>query len=1153
MVVLAVLGGKIMRISILRLEAFFVIGSLLASPAVAQEEWIGKEFMPREGAKFMIGEREVPFDDIKLPLKVTKVNGEWLWVGKAWVQNGQVIALDEAEAYYDNYLRRNRRSAWAYHLRAMSHGYGNPDGFFASDLKDLNEAIRLSPNMARFYKDRAVVQSEINSDLGFFALFSDEKDPLKEEEERVIADYSTAIRLKPDDADAYLGRGKAYGLRNDYDRAIADFGEAIRLEPQNVDARFARADLWWMKDEWAKLIEECDAILSMDDAQWRAYLLRGRAYARRGEVDPAMADLTRALEFDARDWKSDIHFERGRLWRKKGDVDRAIADFDEAIRLAPDVSPYYMARAEGREVKAKLMAALATSGLVGIAKPTIEEAAAELAGALADRTFLPVSKYDDTKANVGDREVSALQLKLPLVADEIGDGDLLRIGGATISAYHVKPFATAEKEYSRVVREFPDRASGFLLRGIARTAQGNLDGAFADFEEARKREPRNGLVYLYRGIAWGVKGEREKAIADLNIAILRQPDHAPSYLARASARVDGGAFDLALPDLNDAIRLDPSLADAYPLRAMCWFSKNEWEKAVADCDHAMGLKSKSAELFARFIRGTARVQQGDHDGGIEDLNEMMWLADLEPSMGAPARFSRGQAWLAKGEFDKAISDLDKALELGQKTKMDGLVAEIEKTRAEAAAKKGAGENGRSASAAARTERGAPRPPSGPAPGQVPASGGETAEPEVAISGRIEPATIRPGETARLYLTAKPAEGWYIIDYADRRNSGTGSPPTLIAFETTWGLAAGRPSTNAKTALMDEGPNLPATRRYVADATWTIELAAPVDAQPGSYPIVGLIGFMASTDRFCKLPEALRFRATLNVVDQSQDETLGAVSGNSIPLTFAPATYREAEAVAERQTALREIGDAAPESVAEVAPADIPPAPAPPSRGLELLEQALAASKAAKWNEALNLYTRTIESVDLPTPDLAEAYYKRGSTHGHLGNVIEGIRDFTKCIELDANHFEAHSLRGYLRGVVGQYEEAEADHVAAVGLASDQSWEHADAFAMDRYADLLRRQRKFDEALDLCETALEMSDFPVIHFRKAWIHLDRGDLDDARADFERFEEAMRRVNISLDSLWPDERGAARRLRELREERAETLPAAPATEKRPAGRR
>src|SRR6188768_1702942 len=49
--------------------------------------------------------------------------------------------------------------------------------------------------------------------------------------DQAIADYTTAIQLKPDYAEAYNNRGFAYYLKGDAERAIADYTRAIALRP----------------------------------------------------------------------------------------------------------------------------------------------------------------------------------------------------------------------------------------------------------------------------------------------------------------------------------------------------------------------------------------------------------------------------------------------------------------------------------------------------------------------------------------------------------------------------------------------------------------------------------------------------------------------------------------------------------------------------------------------------------------------------------------------------------------------------------------------------------------------------------------------------------------------------------------------------------
>ena len=55
-----------------------------------------------------------------------------------------------------------------------------------------------------------------------------------------IADYSKAIELNPNDAEAYSSRGVAKHHLEDYRGAIADYSKAIELNPNYTNAYFNR-------------------------------------------------------------------------------------------------------------------------------------------------------------------------------------------------------------------------------------------------------------------------------------------------------------------------------------------------------------------------------------------------------------------------------------------------------------------------------------------------------------------------------------------------------------------------------------------------------------------------------------------------------------------------------------------------------------------------------------------------------------------------------------------------------------------------------------------------------------------------------------------------------------------------------------------------
>jgi len=79
-----------------------------------------------------------------------------------------------------------------------------------------------------------------------------------------VKDYSEAIRLDPEDADLWQGRGVAYFAEREYSQALKDFSKAIRLEPDNAS--------WW----WA----------------------RGVVYEEMGDEAKAKAHFSKAKELD---------------------------------------------------------------------------------------------------------------------------------------------------------------------------------------------------------------------------------------------------------------------------------------------------------------------------------------------------------------------------------------------------------------------------------------------------------------------------------------------------------------------------------------------------------------------------------------------------------------------------------------------------------------------------------------------------------------------------------------------------------------------------------------------------------------------------------------------------------------------------------------
>jgi tetratricopeptide (TPR) repeat protein len=201
-------------------------------------------------------------------------------------------------------------------------------------------------------------------------------------------------------------------------------------------------------------------------------------------------------------------------------------------------------------------------------------------------------------------------------------------------------------------------------------------------------------------------------------------------------------------------------------------------------------------------------------------------------------------------------------------------------------------------------------------------------------------------------------------------------------------------------------------------------------------------------------------------------------------------------------------------------------------GIDLIRAGEAAQRAGNMNAALTAYAAAIQSSDLTASQRAYAFAKRGGVRGYLGEAVRGIDDYSRAIELDSLLANAHSLRGYLRGVIGQYDLAEKDQLAAIALSRSQQSNDLVAWELQHYADIWRRRGDYDQALAYCDKAEQLKPRADATFRRAWIYLDMGRLEQARAEYQKFVVLEAAESSAGGQYWPDERGAIGRLQELR---------------------
>ncbi len=197
-----------------------------ALPAQAENGWIGTRVVQKYPGFQLRIENQAIDPKLILTYVVEQANGPWLWLKSesegisGWAAADQVVPVEDAIAFFTDYIRANPGDDWGYLMRSI---IWLEKKEIDIALGDLNEAIRLDPTGAYLWHGRGNAWQA------------------KKEYDRAAADYGEAIRLDPKNSLAYMSRGLSWWDKKEYDRAAADYGDAIRLDPKNAHAYYGQA------------------------------------------------------------------------------------------------------------------------------------------------------------------------------------------------------------------------------------------------------------------------------------------------------------------------------------------------------------------------------------------------------------------------------------------------------------------------------------------------------------------------------------------------------------------------------------------------------------------------------------------------------------------------------------------------------------------------------------------------------------------------------------------------------------------------------------------------------------------------------------------------------------------------------------------------
>ena len=458
-----------------------------------------------------------------------------------------------------------------------------------------------------------------------------------------VVDYSTAIKLKPDYVDAFIGRGTAKYKKGDPTGALADYEQATHIKPElvpapdlakksadNVTNEIARQTLAFLEKKDYNNLEDLAAKLRTSkeryadgvwmlanvydglipsklasDEDWDTRILDiGRwAVARPGSITARVAWANVMVAYA---WKARGAGETNTVTKQGWQL--FLNRLNEAARILKD--------AKALKERCPLYWRVMLTDALGLQSNKVQ----------FNAIFDEATKFEPDCEGYYFRRAVYFQPQwyggrgewhtdLAKSADKIGSekGDMLyaQVVWNIHQSYGKTPFWEDDQSWRRVDRGFeviekqlPDslpakierarlailaneaQAAVFYNSGIDKHEHGDLTGAIADYTKAIEIRHDYAKAYGNRGVAKFAKGDSDGAMADCNKAIEIDAKYGFAYFTRASLKQRKGELDSAMADLNKAIEANPESAQFYTARGNLKLNKGDQNGAKMDFELA---------------------------------------------------------------------------------------------------------------------------------------------------------------------------------------------------------------------------------------------------------------------------------------------------------------------------------------------------------------------------------------------------------------------------------------------------------------------------------------------------------------------------------------------------------------------------------------
>ncbi|BBM88311.1 serine/threonine-protein kinase [Candidatus Uabimicrobium amorphum] len=306
---------------------------------------------------------------------------------------------------------------------------------------------------------------------------------------KAIRFYSLALQQDPQNAIAYLGKGKAYFECQDYKSALSYFSKSIAIK-KTSEVLFQRGSTYRKMAQYEKAIDDFRQAINLDKRNVGAYYALGFIFEEKKKYQEAVDICTKGIEV----FPKNFHFwiNRGFYLSRLDKDTQALEAYLKAIALREnDVLGYRNCAATYNSLKQYSKALSYITKAIELDKDST---------ILREIRMEAAEKLDNTEVLLED--YAYLLQVAPTV-------DLYKRRGYLY--FRLEKYKSSIEDYSKGIALRPLSYSLYLGRALSYDGDKQYKKAIKDYQQVVKLSPENYFVYAYISRSYTALGNSSKA------------------------------------------------------------------------------------------------------------------------------------------------------------------------------------------------------------------------------------------------------------------------------------------------------------------------------------------------------------------------------------------------------------------------------------------------------------------------------------------------------------------------------------------------------------------------------------------------------------------------------------------------------------------